>query len=95
MEFIYRPPDPEKMTPAQNYAKIKIGGPLSEERIDYLRRIFLLGGWKIDKDDEEELSFSFLEDEDHEWVDINYKKTGRCVRFNARQIINVQMKEKE
>lgn len=45
---------------------VKIGGPISEERQKILRDDYIAEGWKIDTDDENELAFSYLEDEKHE-----------------------------
>lgn len=50
-----------------------------------LIEIYTQRGWKIDRNNEEWLSFSFYEHEEHEWFHDYNKKSGSCIRMNGRQ----------
>lgn len=63
---------------------VKIGGPINKDREDYLRNKYFLAGWKHEVDDVD-LTFSFLEDEEHEWMHIYNRNNGRFLGINGRQ----------
>lgn len=51
---------------------------ISQKNIEAIKTMMTEGGWKFDRDDDENLGFSFYEDEDHEWIR-DYSKKNRII----------------
>lgn len=70
--------------------------PLTPESIkiweDALIAHYEANGWKIIQNDENDLCFSFIQDEEHEWLFYWRRKEKRWLKLNGRQIINLRVK---
>lgn len=74
---------------------VSFGKPISSEDEGNLINDYISKGWKIDNNDENELAFSFYQDEGDELFKTFNKKTGQVFCYNGRQVANIRMIDEE